>query len=195
MRSWCAWVCSLALAGCLEPGDTGGEQTKAAPGPGGLPETIRTDQGMMNVEKQYIPGVVDCELGWFTTEAPALQAQAIAARTYLARYLSANGDAANVRIGPSFQCWREAVWQRSRDAAAATVGVVARYQGALIYANYDSGADRLATDCSPPAPSTFGYPYATWSQMRQAYQGGERFSGYAWTQIFLTYNEGRTGAA
>ncbi len=187
---------SLVVAGCMEPGAPSDDDlTKAAPGPGGLPETIRTDYGTMNVEKEYLPGVVDCELGWYTTEAPALQAQAIAARTYLARHLADNGDGANVPIGPTFQCWRSAVWQRSRDAVAATAGVVARYQGALIYANYDSGADRLAADCSPPAPSAFGYPYTTWGAMRDAYQGGARFSGYAWTQIFVTHNEGRTGAA
>ena len=107
MRSPIAVASLLLLAGgCLEPGSTDGERTKAAPGPGGLPETIRTDYGTMNVEKEYLPGVVDCELGWYTTEAPALQAQAIAARTYLARHLTANGDGANVPIGPTFQCWR-----------------------------------------------------------------------------------------
>lgn len=159
----------------------------------GLPGTINTDYGPMSVELDYIPGVVDCELGWYTGLEASLDAQAIAARTYLARHLSARGAGARIPIGPQFQCWRRAAHERSKQAAGRTAGLVMRYEGQLIYSNYVSGANRQHGDCSPPPPSAFGYRYSSWGAMRSAYLGGVRFYGFAWTHIFVTNNEGRIG--
>lgn len=188
-------VALLAATACAAPpAASPAPADRAVAGPAGLPVTIRTDRGVMDVEREYLPGVVDCELGWYTEARPALEAQAIAARTYLARWLHANGATATVPIGAHFQCWRDPVWLRSRLAVTATTGVVLRHRGALIYANYVSGADRLADDCTPPTPSTFGYDDASWDDLHAAWLAGARFSGYAWTQIFVTENAGRAGA-
>src|SRR5688572_22094244 len=61
-----------------------------------LPPVVVTDWGLMDTEREYLPGVVDCEIAHYTSNQAALQAQAIAARTYLARYLSVRGVAARV---------------------------------------------------------------------------------------------------
>jgi hypothetical protein len=145
----------------------------------------------MDVEKEYLPGVVDCELGWYTGERAALEAQAIAARTYLAHYLDEHGLDAEVPIGPHFQCWRRARLDRSREAVAATRGAVLRVEGRLIYANYASGANRLDGSCRPPSPRAFGYRYGSWDEMRRAFARGERFGGFAWTEILVTHNRNR----
>jgi hypothetical protein len=145
----------------------------------------------MEVERDYLPGVVDCELGWLTTNRSVLEAQAIAARTYLAHHLDTHGLDAEVPIGPSFQCWRAARNPLSREAVLATRGAVLRVGGGLIYANYASGANRLDGECRPPPPTRFGYRYATWEEVRRAWERGERFPGYAWTEILVTHNRGR----
>jgi hypothetical protein len=160
-------------------------------GPSSLPAWIETEYGLMATEEEYLPGVVDCELGWFTAERAALEAQAIAARTYLAHYLDRHGLDAVVPIGPHFQCWRRPRLDRSRAAVSATSGAVLRLDGRLIYANYASGASRLDSRCRPPSPRAFGYRYATWDELRRAWDRGERFTGHAWTEILVTHNRDR----
>jgi hypothetical protein len=160
-------------------------------GPSSLPSWILTAYGPMHVENDYLPGVVDCELGWVGTRSAALEAQAIAARTYLATFLNNRGLTAEVPIGPHFQCWRRARNDRSTAAVKATSGAVLRVGGRLIYANYASGANRLDGRCRPPPPREFGYPYKSWREMRLAFDRGARFAGYAWTEILITHNRGR----
>lgn len=160
-----------------------------------LPATISTDVGTMNVEERYLPGVVDCEIAYFTAAPAALDAQAIAARTYLARWLSEHGPAATVPIGPHFQCWREPVYPRSAQAARRTRGVLLRHQGQLISGNYAAGASKLDDACTPPGPDAFGYD-GSWDSIRRAFVvRGQRLSGPAWTEIFVTRNGGRRGDA
>lgn len=179
---------SLALAPACS-------RRRSPPASADLPAVVSTDVGPMEVEAVYLPGVVDCELGWFTAQAPALAAQAIAARTYLARFLLEHGAGARVPIGPHFQCWRPAAHARSRAAAAATAGVVLRHRGEIIFANYVSGADLLDARCAPPIPLVFGYPHLTWEALARAVARGARFRGYAWTEAYVTHNPGRRGAA
>src|SRR5688572_10641831 len=93
------------------------------PGPTSLPAVVFTDRGFMLTEDEYLPGVVDCEIAHYTESPAALEAQAIAARTYLARHLSLRGALAVVPIGPHFQCWRQPVHDRSRAAVEATHGL------------------------------------------------------------------------
>ena len=159
-----------------------------------LPLRIKTDVGMLHVEDEYIPGVVDCEIAYYTEAKPALEAQAIAARTYLARYLATRGPAAKVTLGPSFQCWRRPVYERSRHAARATYGLVMRWNGQLVNGNFVAGARGLDGACRPPPPSTFGWRHASWEDLLAAYKKGTRFNDPAWTQVFVTDNRGKRGA-
>jgi hypothetical protein len=159
-----------------------------------LPATVLTDQGRMRVEEEYLPGVVDCEIAHYTRSMAALEAQAIAARTYLARHLEARGRDARVPIGPHFQCWRRPIHARSRRAVERTQGVVLRHRGALINANYASGAHRLRDDCTPRPPREHGYAHPSWDAMRAAWRRGQRFRSFPWTEVFVTDNRGRRGA-
>lgn len=164
------------------------------PAPTGLPAIIQTDRGPMLLELQYIPGVVDCELAHFTEAPAALDAQAIAARTYLARALVARGAGYQVPTGPKFQCWRRPKHVRSVMAAQRTAGRIARWRGLAINGNYVAGVRELDDDCRPTyEPTALGYPHATWAEMRAAWLNGQRYRGPAYTQIFVTYNAGRRG--
>lgn len=163
-----------------------------------VPVCIDTARGAMAVETEYIPGVVDCELGWFTTAAPALEAQAIAARTYLVGWLDRKGDESRVvPIGPHFQCWRKAAHQRSRAAAQATKDVVMHLNGRFIFANYVSGARHRDESCRAQPPTKHGYPAPTWTEMRRTYdrarKRGDRrpFKGVYWTEVLVTHNAGK----
>jgi len=185
------WILvACALVGC-------GKRARAPEGPAfALPETVSTELGPMNTEEQYLPGVVDCEMAHYTAAPAALDAQAIAARTYLARYLYEHGAQASIAIGPRFQCWRDPVHERSREAARRTRGVLLRHHGELITANYAAGASGLDDACAPPGPDSFGYPGGSWEVVRRAWVvKSERQAGPAWTEIFVTRNGGKRGAA
>ena len=160
-----------------------------------LPERVATAMGTMNVEDEYLPGVVDCEIAYYTQAPAALAAQAIAARTYLARFLQRNGVYAQVPIGPHFQCWRPMVYERSREAVDATRGMVIRYGGELISGNYAAGARARNARCEPLSPKIHGIPHTSWAGVKKAYEKGSRFAGPAWTEIFVTDNSGKRGDA
>ena len=192
-------LAALALAGCgasptidpcREPMD---RETR-------LPVCIDTDRGRMSVEARYVPGVVQCELGG-SDEGAALEAQAIAARTYLAGFLERRGEEADVPIGGHFQCWRDPKSERARGAARYTADIVMLHAGALVTANYVAGARALELDCAARSPSDNGYDYETWAEMREAYLEARRtrsrrpFGGTAWTEVVVTRNEGRRGEA
>jgi hypothetical protein len=199
---------ALGAAGC-GPARTGMTLAECNTRHGGLgarrtvvPVCVDTARGAMPVEAEYIPGVVDCELGWFTTAAPALEAQAIAARTYLVGWLDRKGDEARkVPIGPHFQCWRKAAHQRSRAAAQATKDVVMHLNGQFIYANYASGARKRDADCRALPPDQHGYSAKSWAAMRAAYdaaraQGRRKpFHGAYWTEVLVTHNAGKSADA
>lgn len=167
-----------------------------------LPRCIRTARGRMAVESEYLPGVVDCELSGVTLEGAALEAQVIAARTYLAAYLARRGEDAVVPIGAHFQCWRPEARERSRAAARATADVILVRDGAPIRAHYVSGARENTFDCEPLTPAENGYDgYASWDDMRKLYlerrrdRSRRRFGGISWTEVVVTRNEGLAGEA
>lgn len=197
---------ALALAGCGGPPPTSyltlGEcRAMHPPRPESpLPGCIDTDRGIMPVEDLYIAGVVQCELAPLTDAHAALEALAVLARTYLGRYLERRGPDAVVPIGPRFQCWAPPERTRSQDAARHTAGTVLHVGGALIDANYVSGARKLSIDCKPLPPKDQGYSgYASWDAMRREYvrrkrsRSRARFDGVSWTEVVVTRNEGRQG--
>lgn len=166
-----------------------------------LPRCIRTTRGVMHVERDYIPGVVDCEMGGFRRAEAALAAQAIAARTYLARFLERKGHETTVPIGARFQCWKRAKHAGSVAAALETEGTVMRHEGLLLSANYVSGARKRHPDCTPKGPRENGYRYNDWAVVRDIYLECRRkkrrrpFKGVSWTEVVVTHNEGLSGDA
>ncbi len=191
------WLLPLLLFGCgagPSPGDCVPEIGARLPG------CIETTRGRMSVELQYIPGVVRCEMGMLTDEGAALEAQAIAARTYLLRFLERKGTDAEVPIGAHFQCWRSGAAQRHEDAAKWTRDVVLLYGGKVLNANYVSGTPKRAIDCTPNPPTASGYAEETWAELTATYlkrrkaRSKRRWKGVAWTEAVVTRNEGRKGA-
>ncbi len=172
---------------------------EAATQAGRLPVTIDTDKGPLSVERDYIPGVVACEIGRRTWGVPAMEAQAIAARTYLARYLERTKGKRIIPIGPRFQCWKPTKDQRFRKVAQSTAGQILRYDGRLITGNYVSGTHKLTAGCDPEPPTAVKYTSPDWSEMLVRYKQGRKekgrtiFKGTAWTEIFVTRNEGKQG--
>ncbi len=106
-----------------------------------LPEEIFTREGWMPFE-EYIARVCTGEMV-ATTHPEAIAAQAIAARTYVARAMRdhpALGKLAPIPTGPRFQSLAKKAGGAFREAAEATRGLVILYQGRLILANYVAGA-------------------------------------------------------
>ena len=160
---------------------------------------ILTSRGRLKVESEYIPGVVACEIGHRNWGVAAMEAQAIAARTYLMRFLERTKGKQEVPIGPHFQCWKETQKAEIIAASENTAGMVMRYKGKLITSNYVSGTTKLSFDCEPKSPQESGYDFDTWPKMLGQYRkdrkrhGRTRFKGTNWTEIFVTRNEGRVG--
>ncbi|RME70455.1 MAG: hypothetical protein D6776_11630 [Planctomycetota bacterium] len=201
---------SPTTAGAHGAGGSGAEPTA-------LPTYVNTPQGWLHVENTYVPGVTHSELGWFAGQqrrgrrSECLKAQAIAARTYLLRWLNAHGHTRRIpALDGRFQAWTSRFNSHSRAAAQAVHGQVMTYQGKVIFANYASGAFPLGPDGFPYAPSRYGYPASyTWDTIRQAYIDRKarrisastyrsrvtRYNRIAWTYILNTDNEGRTGSA
>lgn len=170
-----------------------------------LPGCIQTAKGVMSVEDEYLPGVVECELGGAHRAPAALRAQAVAARTYLLAHLKRKarrkGAARKgaVKIGPHFQCWKPAKRPTSVQAVADTEGVVMVRGGAVLDANYVSGTRKRNTDCTPQPPEDSGFDYDSWPEMRKAYYASKKrgrrlkFKGRYWTEILVTDNGGKQG--
>ena len=167
----------------------------------GLPSCVVTTAGVKSIEEEYIPGVIECELGPLTKAEAALDAQAISARTYLLKHLLAKGPQAEVPTTPRFQCWKTPHRARAFAAARRTVGLVMEYEGEVINGNYVSGARRRNADCGPLAPKVNGYAYADWDTKRGLYRKARKarrrhpFKGTSWTEVVVTYNDSRRGDA
>lgn len=191
-----------------------GAASPALAEPTSLPAYVSTPSGWMHVEDRYVPGVTEAELGWFAAGRGAtecLSAQAVAARTFLLRYLNNNGHTRTIpALGPSFQAWTANVPSSTRQASQRVRGQVLTHQGLVIYANYAAGAWPLDGNGFPFAPSTYGYaPSQTWSGIRSLFlqrnassAGASAWSSqvyrrnsWAWTYVLNTHNEGRSGAA
>lgn len=173
-----------------------------------LPSRVLTPVGWMSTEEHYLPGVVHAELGWFTRDQQALGAQAVAARSYVLRFLNRAGMTARLpALGPTFQAWTARYSATSKSAVLATRGQVMTYKGLVIYANYASGAWPLQSDGNPYDASRYRYT-RSWEWIRDAYikknKGQIPYSTWrtyvldrnpwAWTQILVTNNEGKSGA-
>jgi hypothetical protein len=164
-----------------------------------MPVCVDTARGAMHVEAEYVPGVVECELGGAADAPAALEAQAIAARTYLAAFLERQGEDAVVPTTSRFQCWKQGARRAALEAAARTADVVVHRDGVLISANYAAGTRKLAEDCTPRPPADSGYGFETWDAMRSdaeaSFRAGKwpRYGGTDWTEVLVTRNDGLAG--
>lgn len=131
------------------------------------PAKVLTGEGWLRLEEEYLPRVVTGENGHGPPEA--LKAQSIAARTYLLRAMRDHrtlGRTVPIDNSQKFQVFAKSAFKTCISAVEATRGIVGRYQGRLIVANYVAGA--LWTNGAPGADATK-------------------------TERFVTYNEGKTG--
>ncbi|HVY48003.1 MAG TPA: SpoIID/LytB domain-containing protein [Minicystis sp.] len=134
-------VASSTLFGCARGGSpTGGDEWQFGKDP--IVDSVYTQDGWMSLEDSYIPRVCTQENG--AAPAEALKAQAIAARTYLLRAMRDDptlGTPSNPVVnGQGFQTYAPQANAGCVAATQATRGVVGRYQGQLIIANYVAGA-------------------------------------------------------
>jgi len=132
-------------------------------------ESVYTVDGWMSLEDEYVPRVCTQENG--AADAEALKVQAVAARTYLLRAMRDDerlGTTASPVInGQSFQAYADTASDACRAATEATRGVVGRYQGELVIANYVAGSLVNADGTMGNDPTK--------------------------TEKWITYNEGKTG--
>lgn len=158
-----------ACAPAMEPGPES-EQERFGDKGAAVVDSILTADGWLSLEDEYVPRVCTQENGG--AAYLALEAQAIAARTYLLRAMRddpALGVSKAVTNGESFQAFAASANEGCLEAAKATRGVMARYQGELIIANYVAGS-RVNED-------------------------GSLGSDYSGTEHWVTYNEGLSGSA
>ena len=167
-----------------------------------MPACVDTVRGAMQVEAEYLPGILECEVGGFRKTPSALEAQAIVARTYLLAHLTRKGPDARVRLDGTFQCWKTPRSTEVREAVRATRDLVLHRHGDVLDANYAAGTARRAADCGPQSPEVSGYEdWESWTDMRAAWTDARRngkrlrFGGVAWTELLVTKNEGRDGLA
>lgn len=128
------------------------------------------EDGWLDIETDYLPRVCTQENG--LADYAALEAQVIAARTYLLRAMRDNAylgtEAKPVVNGESFQAYSATANPGCKMAAEATKGMVMTWGGELIVANYVAGA-LVRPDGSLGKDLTH-------------------------TEHFVTYNEGKTGS-
>ena len=171
------------------------------PTPDFLPSCVTIKGKCIALDEGYIAGVVQCEVAGISDAGAALEAQAIAARTYFASWYLRTKGKKNVDTTARFQCWRPPTSERAKNAAISTAGIVMQLDSRPIYANYVSGTKLLGFDCMPASPRASGYAYDTWGEMqaiyreRRAKRSRQRFRGTDWTELFVTRNEGRTAKA
>jgi hypothetical protein len=132
-------------------------------------KVFTANDGWLDIEADYLPRVCTQENG--AAAYAALEAQVIAARTYLLRAMrddpALGTEAKPVVNGESFQAYAATANPGCSLAADATTGVVATYDNALIVANYVAGA-LVRSD-------------------------GALGKDLTLTEHFVTYNEGKTG--
>jgi hypothetical protein len=132
-----------------------------------LPDKVLTNEGWLQFEEEYLPRVVTGENGRAHPEA--LKAQAIASRTYCLRAMQDDpklGRTNPIVNSQKFQVFVKKALPQCVDAVNATRGMVAKYGGRLIIANYVAGS--IWKDGKPGSDPTN-------------------------TEKWVTYNEGRTG--
>lgn len=154
----------IGLAGC--PSDA--TSTRAQAVEAFCEATVNTAGGpvTVDVETDYLPHVVTCENG---NAAPAaLEAQAVAARSYLYYKLARDGSIGDGTGDQVYTCAREPGPEHVA-AVAATSGRILRYQDTQVAAFYVAGALQDPPGC----------------------QGGT--TDPTATEMWVTYNEGRSG--
>jgi hypothetical protein len=163
-------VLALAAFGCAATGG-GGDDTDEGDGVkgAGLTDSVYTEDGWMSLDDEYVPRVCTQENG--AADYEALKVQAVAARTYLLRAMrddSKLGTTAKpVGNGEFFQAYASTASQACIDATNETRGLVGKYQGQFIIANYVAGS-KVNAD-------------------------GSKGNDYSSTEKWVTYNEGKTG--
>ena len=136
--------------------------------------------GMVDVEEDYIPGVVACENGNAPFEA--LKAQAVMARAFLYYKLFVAGATTiqNSQADQVYSCTSRlpnGPLDNHRQAAAETRGQYLTFEDSIIASFYVAGAIPPNPDAADPWGSCMG-------------NGGSDATN---TQRFVTYNRGRTG--
>ena len=134
-----------------------------------MSRTLVTKDGPVDLE-DYVAAVVTAENGM--AAVPALQAQAVAARTFVLRAMRddpALGTAKKpISSSERFQVYAPHPGKRAIQATKDTAGIVCRYKGELTICNYVAGA--------------------LWSA------AGKTGDDPTHTEKWVTYNEGKTGA-
>jgi hypothetical protein len=128
---------------------------------------VLTEEGWLDFEDEYLPRVVTGENG--RAHPAALKAQAIASRTYALRAMQDNpalGRSEPISNSQKFQVFAKKALLPCIEAVRATRGMVAKYQGKLIIANYVAGA---------------------------IWDNGKPGRDPTRTEKWVTYNEGKTG--
>jgi hypothetical protein len=130
--------------------------------------TVETAGGdvVVDVETDYLPHVVACENG--AADRAALEAQAVAARSYLYYRLERTGSIGDGTGDQVYTCSRPPGDQHYA-AVAATSGLVLRYEDTQVAAFYVAGALQDGPDCV----------------------GGT--NDPTSTEMWVTYNEGLSG--
>lgn len=123
--------------------------------------------GLVDVETDYLPNVVNCENGAAAFEA--LKAQAVAARTYLYYKLDTSGSVADGTSDQVYSCGREPRPEHY-EAVEATRGIVLQYMDETIAGFFVAGARQSPPSCMGGTDDPTN------------------------TERYVTYNEGRSGA-
>ena len=123
--------------------------------------------GVVDVETEYLAGVVNCENG--NADFEALKVQAVSARSYLYYKLDTSGSIGNGTGDQVFSCGRMPQ-QEHYDAVAATSGIILRYMDTQVAAFYVAGALQDPPSCAGGANDPTN------------------------TERYVTYNEGKSGA-
>jgi hypothetical protein len=118
--------------------------------------------GVVDVETDYLPHVVNCENG--AADFAALAAQAVAARSYLYYKLERTGMIADGTGDQVYTCGREPGIEHQM-AVDATSGQVLRYMDTQVAAFYVAGAHQTPPDCRGGMDDPTGTePYVTYNQ-------------------------------
>jgi len=155
----------LPLGGCVASPDVGSVSQPVT----AYCEAMVQGVGLVDVESDYLPHVVNCENGGAAFEA--LKAQAVAVRTYLYYRLDRTGAIADGTSDQVYSCGREPR-EEHFEAVRQTEGVVLQYGERTIAGFFVAGArNQPAPDCrgSTDDPTN--------------------------TERYVTYNEGLSGDA
>jgi hypothetical protein len=131
-------------------------------------DKVLTEEGWLDFEREYLPRVVTGENG--RAHAEALKAQAIASRTYVLRAMQDDpklGRTVPIANSQKFQVFAKTALPTCIAAVESTRGMVAKFGGRLIIANYVAGA--IWDNGTPSRDSTN-------------------------TEKWVTYNEGKSGS-